>query len=215
MSDKKNNRTIFEESNLHFHFNENWQVQAFDKTKYYKALSGRGFKGVDFIGILNQKTPVLIEAKNYERRSFSPKAPDIKNILGDNPRLVTQFIHKMEDSLYVVRVIEKVLLRKWSYRFASFWERQFRSTYFYTKEWLFWKHLFELLDHESTTVHFVLWLRTESTYPDLDLSQILQLKQNLRANIHTHFDDVRHKFYIANRENNPYEGSLEVKENLS
>ena len=58
----------FIESGLTFSFSKRWKVLKYDKHRFYRYLSGSGFKGVDFIGVLDEKQLVLIEVKNYKDR---------------------------------------------------------------------------------------------------------------------------------------------------
>ncbi|MGB1243495.1 MAG: hypothetical protein ACPG49_13290 [Chitinophagales bacterium] len=68
--------TLFEESNLRFEFGEDWTLieqydilADFDRIK--NAISGT--KGVDFIGILNDKTLYFFEVKNFKGHRISSK----------------------------------------------------------------------------------------------------------------------------------------------
>ena len=59
---------VFEESDLVFHFNQDWVVRKYDEHRFYKTISGLGMKGVDFIGIFKAEQVVFIEIKNYRIR---------------------------------------------------------------------------------------------------------------------------------------------------
>lgn len=206
-----NKNKIFSESNLKFQFDNNWEVIAFDKTNYYKILSGYGLKGVDFLGLLHHETPVLIEVKNYKWRVQSPKAPDIKDILGDDPQLIDMFIGKIEDTLSAVRIIYKLLNRKWSYRLLKKVNTWLGTAMYLRSDWQFWTQLYENIYIHNNRPHYVLWLRTEKDYPEFSEAQILALKATLRKEIDWHFEESKPKFYIADIANNPYRDSLHVE----
>lgn len=77
---------IFRESDLQFKFNKNWIIIAFDKTDFYKQLSGQGVKGVDFILLHKTQSIVyFIEIKNYDQhgefKTESPKSIDLAKTL--------------------------------------------------------------------------------------------------------------------------------------
>jgi len=108
---------IFRESGLVFEFDPGrWIVKAFDDHPYYRALSGHGFKGVDFIGLLNGQELVCVEVKNY-RRTFP-----------DHPSLLQEFLlqeqagvlRKMEDTLRILDLIHQYYRRKWGFRYRVF-----------------------------------------------------------------------------------------------
>lgn len=204
--------STFTESNLLFNFDKHWDLRAFDKQAYYKVLSGYGFKGVDFVGILDRQTPVLMEVKNYQRRVQSPKAPDIQSILGEHPELIDVFITKIEDTLAAIRVIQKSLQRKRGYRLAQKWNAVWNTDFFPDKDWRFWTHLHRLIEGKNTSIHLVLCLRTESSYPNLTATQILELKAALRHDIESYFQDLTIKFYIIDKVNNPYATHLDIRE---
>ena len=92
----------FLESDIHFEFGENCLVKKFDEHRYYNILSGSGLKGVDFIVLYQFRQLVLIEAKNYKQRSFSPVPPDVTDLIGNPVPLAQQFGSKLKDSLTLI-----------------------------------------------------------------------------------------------------------------
>jgi len=123
---------IFRESGLVFEFDPGrWIVKAFDDHPYYRALSGHGFKGVDFIGLLNGQELVCVEVKNY-RRTFP-----------DHPSLLQEFLlqeqagvlRKMEDTLRILDLIHQYYRRKWGFRYLDPIFSHYPAVF---REWGFW-----------------------------------------------------------------------------
>lgn len=59
--------TRIEEGYLLFEFGDKWRVFKFDEHPDYKKISDivNGTKGVDFVGIFNEKTLYFIEVKDF------------------------------------------------------------------------------------------------------------------------------------------------------
>jgi hypothetical protein len=59
--------TRIKEGYLVFEFGDKWRVLKFDEHPDYENISGivNGTKGVDFIGIFNEKTLYFIEVKDF------------------------------------------------------------------------------------------------------------------------------------------------------
>lgn len=59
--------TRIEEGYLDFKFGDKWRVLKFDEHPDYENVSGivNGTKGVDFVGIFNEKTLYFIEVKDF------------------------------------------------------------------------------------------------------------------------------------------------------
>jgi len=68
--------TLFEESNLRFEFGEDWTlIEQYDIHADFDSIKNAisGTKGVDFIGILNDKTLYFFEVKNFRGHRITSK----------------------------------------------------------------------------------------------------------------------------------------------
>jgi len=202
--------TTFQESDLTFQFSPNWVIKKFDDHKYYRILSGYGLKGVDFIGILNQQTLVLIEIKNYRRRKASPKAPDISDILGNKPPLTEAFAYKIEDTILAINTVHKYLLRKWGFRINQFIWKYLPIHWFTNGEWAFWERCHQILLNKKK-VHYVLWLNTDDEYEEMNAPKVAALPDHLQKTINDYFSEDDSPIFVCNNSNNPYKADLKVQ----
>ena len=202
--------TTFEESDLTFQFSRNWVVKKFDDHKYYRILSGYGLKGVDFIGILDQTTLVLIEVKNYKRRKESPKAPNITDILGNKPPLIDAFVYKIEDTILAINTVHKYLLRKWQFRLNQFIWKHLPIHWFTNGEWAFWERCHQILSQKKEQVHYVLWLNTDEEYDEMKTQEVGALANHLQKSINQYFSEDPSPIFVCNNSNNPYLKDLKV-----
>ena len=110
------------------HFDKEWRVVKLDEHRFYSRLSGRGFKGVDFVALHGIYGVALIEFKNY---SDSP---------ADVPHdLDITMIEKQQDSIRLISIIDKYYRRKWYIRLAL----RFGWKWMVPKESKFWLALNE------------------------------------------------------------------------
>lgn len=137
----------FLESDIDFEFGTACLVKKFDEHRYYNILSGSGLKGVDFIVLVECRQVVLIEAKNYKKRSFSPVPPDVSDLMGRPIPLADHFASKLKDSLTLISVVNKFFRKKWWY-------------WLYMKCWT----LFPLAQQVKTDMGF--WLRVHEILQD-------------------------------------------------
>ncbi len=149
----------FKESDIEFTFGADWAVKKYDDHAYFKMLSGHGLKGVDFIGIYKNESLYLIEVKNYHKRSYSPVDPDWSDIEGGSPPLGAHLYGKMEDSLRLIRIVNKYLSTRWWFKMASYFRRTFKKEAL-QKDWHFWTRVGEL-SQDPASVHPVLWLEMD------------------------------------------------------
>lgn len=141
------NRQFFRESDLLFTFSKDWVVKKYDSHAYFKILSGHGLKGVDFIGIFENRALYLIEVKNYNKRSYSPAAPDWTDIEGSAYPLALALNCKIEDSLRLIKVVNKYLTRQWWF-LSSTWLRKLFNRNKLKKDWHFWQRVGEILEND-------------------------------------------------------------------
>lgn len=202
----------FSESSLSFSFNEDWIVKPFDKHPFYQAISGRGFKGVDFIGIYKKETLVLIEVKNYHKRTISPVPPNITDILGEEPPLINTFIDKIDDTELLINTIFKYFQRKKRYPLYQFLWTFFPKELFLSKKWAFWTKVHELFEVGGSNLHFVLWLELEKEYDSFSEEKVTEMPSKLKQAFSAYFTKPC-QIYIASIENNPYKETLLVDNN--
>ena len=167
----------FEESDLNFAFPEDWVVKKFDETRFFKHLSGVGFKGVDFIIITPEPQLILIEVKNYIDRWPTDNLNPTEILGNDLERFSKIIIKKFEDSFRLVGIIEKYYKRKWWYSWLAVPIAKFLSFSKLLKmEWGFWKIVNELL--EKKEVELILWLELSDDITASEQNRIFQSIQN-------------------------------------
>ncbi len=152
------NKRSFKESDIEFIFGNNWVVRKYDEHAYFKMLSGHGLKGVDFIGIYKSEQLFLIEIKNYHKRSYSPVDPDLSDIEGRNPILGRKLYGKIEDTLRLIRIVNKYLTTRWWFTIAHTFRKILKRRAI-QKDWHFWTRVGEL-SKDAKNVLPVLWLET-------------------------------------------------------
>src|SRR6056297_2385795 len=108
----------FHESDLRITFSEKWKVIAFDKHRYYQSVNGRGFLGVDFIGVHPEYGVFLMEIKNYRLRFGDELHDQVKAYIDDPTLLASVLIPKFEDSIRLLDVVYIYLSRKWWFKMA-------------------------------------------------------------------------------------------------
>ncbi len=147
----------FTESNLNFTFSDAWEVIKYDEHRYYRALSGSDFSGVDFAGIHDGKA-YFIEVKNYTQYPMDEPL---------NLEEITQnFTEKITDTQRLLALINQYHERKWLYRLVR--NQNFLMRRFF-KHWYFWKRLFEF------TPYFIFYIHCA----DHDLKGFYDIKNRL------------------------------------
>lgn len=169
---------IFEESGLLFTFSDAWNVWAFDDHRYYRWLSGRGLRGVDFIGLYQGKL-VLMEVKNYRRREGMSKTDAFQAVRKDPASFSMKLMGKVKDSLRIVQAVNNAHRRRWWFplflRLPDTWKRRFPQTYFW--------HVASQLALDPANCTFVLWLDADSDTTDAEKTIINILNKNLTEEI--------------------------------
>lgn len=176
---------IFQESGLTFEFaSQHWIVKDFDHHPYYRILSGEGFKGVDFIGLLDKETLVCMEVKQY-RQSFPESKEALLHFLHQEAEKVLQ---KMEDTLYVVGLIHQYYRRKRLFRLMEPIVSQYPRTY---GEWGFWSKAKQL---SSSPAHckFVWFVGFSSPKTTALLYQVPDLLQLFHPHLSLCFAPIAH-----------------------
>lgn len=122
----------FEESRLRICFDKTWRVLIFDKTEWFRHLTGMGFKGVDFIGLRDEKV-FLIEVKNFQP-SHSGKGITLPEPVNLEKSLAEKFIDSQRVAGVILGTMERYLLFRW-WRWVVGWWPWLRRM---EPEWAFW-----------------------------------------------------------------------------
>ena len=162
----------FEESGRLFQFGEGWVVRRYDAHRYYQAISGSHMKGVDFVGIYQNRFLLFIEVKDYTLR-YGDTLPAEVPPLDDPARFARTIERKLQDSLRAVRVFRLALLRNWRYRFFHHLAQPFLPA---RHDWRFWTRAHQLL-HVDGAVHAMLWLELAPAYPARYLPALLEKRR--------------------------------------
>jgi hypothetical protein len=177
------------ESDLNFDFNDaKWtNLLHFDKTTEYRNAQEAlpGTKGVDFTGILENHSIVIMEVKNFRGHRIENK-PRIEG--GDDP-VWLEAAKKIRDSVSVVVGSAR------------------NSTHL--KET--WQRYLEIMGSEKKYIHFVLWL--EQDMPDQVSIAKPKSERNeivLRRNLKKSLRWLTPRVDIANVQNNPFPQALTV-----
>ena len=158
---KKPENIIFEESNLSFHFDNQWIVHKYDDHRFYQQLAGCSVSGIDFIGIFQEKTLVLMEVKNYIDRYFKDDKNPSEDFLSNQEFYFKKITKKYVDSLRVIEAVQRAYQRKWWFQLAQ--KTLFRivkKERFLHWEFVFWTKAWELM--EAGELRLVLWLEIEN-----------------------------------------------------
>lgn len=185
----------FIESDLRFKFGDQWIIKKFDAHRYYVWLSGRGLKGVDFIGIYQQKKVVLIEVKNFSRRNDNQKP---EHLQVDADKLSEAFIHKIEDTLQVIMTASVYTSSRLLFPFRSYFAKWFPNLFSRQKDWLFWTTMQQLIDNNNANIHFILWLEEAKN----DLGNSGKNKADISFRVKHAFREYSAQVEILNRSMN-------------
>lgn len=186
----------FQESDLQFRFDDQaWVLRKYDAHRFYRAISGSGLKGVDFIGIWKKDRLVLIEVKNYVNRH--PRQTDDPAAL-DTVLLAQKVAQKARDTLKAIDIIHRYYRRLWWIRLWGGWLQR-RSPRRY--DWAFWSRVFTLAA-EAHQVWIVLWLEAEG--------MPLELRQVLHEQLHAALDGTVAGVMVADRSQHPFGDTLQV-----
>lgn len=150
----------FEESGLQFSFTSNWVVKKYDEHQYFRALSGNGLKGVDFIAIRDHRELVFIEVKNYRTRYNPDMDVSFDVLVKPAPELAYELKRKLEDTLLTMDAVLQYYHRSWWFRtFRNWWMRW----PFLQHNRAFWTVANTLVEHH---LHYVVWLALDMDDPE-------------------------------------------------
>ncbi len=190
----------FTESGLDFQFSKRWQVLKYDEHRFYRYLSGSGFKGVDFIGILDEKQLVLIEIKNYKDRFSLDESDPTGDLLTDPITYAEKYSQKFQDTFQLIGIIRKYYQRKW-------WFKQLRQlilqiiprNWLLQFDWGFWNIAIQLIDEKKVKILIVLWLELDDTLP---ASTIKKSTDQIRNYLKKQFKEPEAEVIISNSKTN-------------
>jgi hypothetical protein len=197
----------FIESDLLFSFNQDWVIKKYDDHVYFKILAGQGLKGVDFIGIYKKKFLYLIEVKNYRQREYSPVAANWVDLEGASPPLAHIFIKKLDDSLKLIRVVERAQKRRWWSRLL-YYIQDLTGDKRLNKDWKFWRKVYDL-SLQAATVYPILWLELDPiflTQADTTEAQYIERFQRLVED-QTHYEPGSFIVTSINTQSQSFEGT--------
>lgn len=136
----------FEESGLTFHFEKDWIVIKYDEHRFYRYLSGRGLKGVDFIHVINFEKLVLTEVKNFNDRFEKDNINPTETFLNNLDRFFNAFVSKFNHTLKAIRIVHSYYKRKWWFRNLAMPLTKIFHPRFWTKfEWGRWYLMYILM----------------------------------------------------------------------
>ncbi len=189
----------FSESDLRFRFTGDWVLYRYDTHRYYKGWSGSGLKGVDFIGILDDATLVLIEVKNYGFRSGGRRGHTLDAIRSDSSILTEDFGHKIVDTFTAIDAVRQYWQRHWWRRLV--WRRSGRRKP-ESSETAFWARICALAENPANCI-LVLWLESE------DIDEVF--RQRIAAQLSEELAAFAATVYVADSKTNPLEAHIEAR----
>lgn len=112
---------VYEESGLTFRFDADaWVVRRYDAHPFYRVLSGRGYRGVDFL-LLHRREPraVWLEVKHYVRADGGGPGDTLRELLADPSGLARHLAEKQADTLRGLRQIDHHYRTRWWWRLVG------------------------------------------------------------------------------------------------
>ncbi len=168
----------FTESGLLFRFSHRAVVQKYDEHRYFRRLSGSGLKGVDFLVILDKSQLILTEVKNYRIRYKEKPPTEIYHILNHPEILAEKILGKAADTLQMIRVVNKFYRKSRMHNLILPLLQMLRNSRFTLHTRLFWVRAEDLV--KQGNFKFVLWMETETAYPDFSAEKVRAFRQKLQ-----------------------------------
>jgi len=196
---------LFKESNLSFRFSKgHWKIKKYDTHRYYKILSGAGLKGVDFLGIFEEKKIIYFEVKNF--RSANPNKVQVYSIFEDTEGFIHQIAAKLMDTRKAIDIIARYLQRKWWYRLYLKSKSFFPEFLIKTRDWFFWHQIIKISRKKEQQV-LVLWLEIDQQWPSFS-NEIM--KQQIDEELENKLADYVDYVQIANSNQPVFPATLSV-----
>lgn len=201
--------TTFDESDLKFIFSNDWVVYQYDQHPFYKALAGRGLKGVDFVGVLNGEDVILIEVKNYKIRFPSRYPPIYGKITGKKPRIVKTMVSKLAGTHRALNAINTYYQRRWWYSFANKVLKHFPHRILLKVEWYFWTFVAQKVGEGD--FHLVLWLELEKEYKTMSALEIQHTHKRILGQMKNELNQKVQHLHVSNHLQHDFHQSLLVR----
>lgn len=189
----------FVESGIRFTFNRDWVVKKYDSHRYYKGLSGRGLKGVDFIALnFKERLVAFFEVKNYRTRFHQDTGDPIHPDPKPTDDLAQALSEKVSDTLLAIAVITTYYEKSWWYRW---WYSWYLRLPFYAGDRFFWTKVANCIYvHEN--ICYVLWVEQQDRAEDY----VAQLQRKTASLL----QDETGVVHLADSTVHPFPNSLEV-----
>lgn len=168
----------FSESDLFFHFPDDWIVRKFDDTAAYQSLSGHGLKGVDFIALSPDGRLWLIEVKNYRPRYDDTREYFAKRRKPDD--LARHIWFKYRDSHRLMQIVAASLEKKWWFNVWKLYSRVISNP---NSNYWFWVEAHRR-SKDADRLSYVLWMETPEGANDYNSS----VEEHLLAALPHHTD---------------------------
>ena len=172
----------------------------YDEHRFYRYLSGSGFKGVDFIGILDEKQLALIEIKNYKDRFTLDESDPTGDLLTDPIAYAEKYSQKFQDTFQLIGIIRKYYQRKWWFKhLRGLFLRLIPRNWLLQFDWGFWNIVIQLIDEKKVKILVVLWLELDDELP---VSKIENSTDQIRDYLKMQFKDSEAEVIIVNSKAN-------------
>lgn len=208
---KRPHHTIFKESGIKFYFNENWNIYQYDRHRFYSGLSGFGLKGVDFIGILNKNSLVLIEVKNYVDRFIEDGVDPTEEFMKAYDTYLQAYAEKFRDTLKGIQTVQKYYRRKWWYRnLLKPFSKIIALKHLLAYDWAFWTKTHQLAFLENKKIQLVLWLSLDQEIAKQHDFQINDFQKKLEQLLKEELSRNNWEIIIASETANPFFENLQT-----
>lgn len=152
--------STFQESDLQFTFADDYVVKSYDDQPFYQLFSGRGLRGVDFVGLHPNGEAWLLEVKNYTNRPAHEQINLRQKLAGDTPLLFQQVQQKIADTKRAIAAIDDYLYQKWWYRWRYQLLSRLSPNLLLQQERMYWMEAASRLERMSA----YLWLELPETW---------------------------------------------------
>ena len=188
----------YKESGLIFSFPKNWFIIKSDEHRFYRYLSGRGFKGVDFIAINHTGQLLLIEVKNYGDRFPADGILPTTILVENTPAYAKKYIKKYEDTFRLINIVHQVYLRKyWFRKIALPLLKRWYHPKMLKVGWVFWWAVHQRLEAGPEQSELLLWLELGNK---ISKNQTIKLQKELKLEFQNHFSMEPWSITVINKE---------------
>lgn len=132
-------RQTWIEGQQYVQFPSSWQCIKLDEHRYYKRISGRGIKCVDYLAIDPNWGLYLIELKDYPQKAKVPFKEEHQ----------TTLLAKKAGSIKLIKTVNAALRRQWYYRLIFLRLKIYRIC---PDEWQVWYMAEKCIDERRLVV---------------------------------------------------------------